>query len=311
MPTPRALILACWAAPLLCAALGLVAFVGGYWAPGYDPILRAHVLLGQICVATLVIGLLLHIRATASAVWPVALCLGLGSALAWPAPWALVLPEEMHDCGPWGYLVDSVRALLAGTLEDPRPLLASISLALVLTVGGTTALVGLVSRVRERAASRWTGASLTLLTAWAVVGGLRLDAEDVRALVPAQTLHSFAGMAAIALTALHLFAQRAARSGLPRPVVVVVGALAMLLFFVGLQVRYLTLARVEDRRQIEPMEIAEDRIEVVLPDGADCPCEARARWRYRRWNPEFSAWVLGDPRPLAIWEATGAWAAVK
>jgi hypothetical protein len=226
-----------WAILAICGVSGLLAFLGGYWTPGYYTLLRGHVVVGEAALLISLLGVVLHLRRTSSSMLAGLLPVLLGAALAGPAPWAMVLPEEAHDRGPWGYLVDSARSLVAGTLEDWRPLVASCALVLVLALAIATMVVGVLSRTRERAASRWTGASLTLLLTWALVGGHHLADLPVRARVPGQSLHSFAGMWALALTGLHLFAHRAAGSRLPRPLVVALALVGVGLFSWLLQVR--------------------------------------------------------------------------
>lgn len=70
----------------------------------------------------------------------------------------------------------------------------------------------------------------------------------------------------------------------------------------------LTLDRVEDKRQLGLGGSVEDVIRVPLA-GSE-PVTVRARWLFRRVNPDFSAWAMPGRAPFPTWELASAQASV-
>ncbi|MBI2891053.1 MAG: hypothetical protein HYY13_09755 [Nitrospirae bacterium] len=70
--------------------------------------------------------------------------------------------------------------------------------------------------------------------------------------------------------------------------------------------RVWTAAKIETRRLLEPGETVYDRFGLPsLPEGT-FPLTARVRWLYRRYNPEFSAWVFGPGHIVPVVELASA-----
>jgi hypothetical protein len=71
--------------------------------------------------------------------------------------------------------------------------------------------------------------------------------------------------------------------------------------------RLFELSAVEDKRVLELGGRADDAFDVVVPEGTEGPVTVRARWLFRRANPEFTRWALGEESsPLPIWEIASA-----
>jgi uncharacterized protein (UPF0248 family) len=226
-----------WALLLGTAATGALAWVMGYYGPGYFSLLRVHFWVAWAMLVAGPLALAHHLVGTKSrALWPAA-ALVLGGVLAIPIPYALDMPEEEHDSGPLLYLIHAAQDLLAGDTSNLWPVIAGTALFFLLTVSVGVTLIGTVSRTRERDASRRTGLALTMTLAWATVGGALLAYEPLVTRVPGQLFHSFAGAFAIGLILLHLFAQRAARMRMPRPLVIGLGLVGVVLFLAGLGAR--------------------------------------------------------------------------
>ena len=228
------------------ALTGAFVFVGGVQWPGYFGVVRLHMLLGGLLAAAGGLALADHLRRTGSGAWATALCIVAGGLLAVPTPFALVLPEEAHDLGPVGWFTEALRRAIAGDPAAVWPVTAGLCLAFLLVGSGAVTLVGLVSRVRERAASRRTGLGLTLVVSWATVSGGLLLVESMATLRPAQVLHAFAGSWALALLGLHVFARRAALARWPRVAVAGLGALGLVAFAGLLVVKEARSHREED-----------------------------------------------------------------
>lgn len=229
-----------WAWTLGAAALltGLVPFVAGPYLPQYFLWLRVHALVSVGFGLVLVPALVRHVLGTGGSLVATTAAVVLGAVAAWPAPWALVLDEEEHDGGPIAAFASRIgRATGEGT-DRWLPLLGAVTLASLITAVVVLVLVGLVSRTREREASRRTGFGLTVLAAWALVSGLAPWVAPVHLRVPAQTLHSFAGVMGAVVLVLHLGARWAARSRLRPTAVVLLGAALLLGSWVGIQMRY-------------------------------------------------------------------------
>jgi hypothetical protein len=217
------------------ALTGALIFAAHVQWPGYFGVVRLHMVLGALLALAGGLALAEHLRNTGSGAWSTAICIVAGGLLAVPTPYTLVLPEEAHDLGPLGWFGEALRRLLAGDGGAAFPVVAGLCLGALLLGSAGLTVVGLVSRVRERAASRRTGLGLTAVVAWATVSGLLLLLESITTLRPAQVLHAFAGSWALALLGVHVFARRAALARMPRWAVAVLGGLG-LVGFAGLLV---------------------------------------------------------------------------
>jgi hypothetical protein len=209
------------------ALTGLVVFVGHVQWFGYFPIVRLHMVLGGLLAPVGGLALAEHLHRTKSGVWGSAAAIVAGGLLAVPTPYVLVLPEEAHDLGPGGWFGVALGRLIDGDMAAAYPAVAGLALLALLVGSGGLTIVGLVSRVQERAASRRTGLGLTIVFAWATFSGALLLVESITTLRPAQILHAFAGSWALALLAVHMLAKRAAVARWPRWAVAVAGVIGL------------------------------------------------------------------------------------
>ena len=223
-----------WALLLGTAATGATILVLSLRVPGYFSLIRIHQILGVGLCLALPLALAWHLVQTGSKAIGTALAILAGGLMAIPIPELMVLPEEEHSLGPFSHLLSSLQGLLYGDVSQARPAIAG--LCLLALIGGATAttLIGLVSRVRERDASRQTGIALTLLTTWALVSGLLLGIEGVKTRGPAQMFHSFAGAWVIAILGIHLAARKAAHARIPRALLALLGLFGLIGFSLGL-----------------------------------------------------------------------------
>ena len=77
--------------------------------------------------------------------------------------------------------------------------------------------------------------------------------------------------------------------------------------------RILEVRSVADKRVVGREGKLEDTVRVPLPESTSFPLEVRARWLFRRANPEFSRWALGRDGPeglMPTWELARARRAV-
>jgi hypothetical protein len=217
-----------WAVCLVVVCTGALLLPATIRTPGYFTALEAHRAAGWVLAVAAPVALLVHLVATGSrlrGVVGVGALVGVAYLAAGLIPHALDFPDAIG-------FVDLQRRLLFDALHngdlDAGPLRGAVALAAVLTLGGLLVAVGIVSRVRERATSRWSGAALTLLGCWALFGGAVLHLQPRETVFGTLTLHSVAGAGTLALLVLHLAARRAARADLPRAIVALVGAVWML-----------------------------------------------------------------------------------
>ncbi len=265
---PAALLRIAWVLFLGAAATGGVAWAMGFYGPGYFTVLRVHF---WVAWAMLVVGPLAlagHLVATKSKAWWPGAAVVLGGVLAIPIPYALDMPEEEHDSGPLLYLAHAAQDLLGGDASNAWPVIAGTALVVLLVLSVGLTLVGAVSRTRERDASRRTGLALTVTAAWATVGGALLAYEPLATRVPAQLFHSFAGAFTIGLVLLHLFAQRAAKMRMNRALVVVLGLIGVLLFFVSLGARSRVARMTTNFQYVQVPRTAAERQASLNPESA-------------------------------------------
>lgn len=227
-------------------------------APGYFTLIQLHMILGGLLVLAGPAALGWHLIKTGSKAAGTVSCILVGCLLAIPVPGIMRIPEELHDFGPVGLLRHALSTVLDGDMTLLGPLLAFASLAILLGGASAYTLWGLVSRVRERSASRRTGLGLTLVFSWALVSGVLLLTTDVSLRRPSQMFHFFAGSWAIALLAIHLVARWAARSRVPRPVLFAIGMIGLVFFSYGLarwnKIEGKARATIELRTPVDPGE---------------------------------------------------------
>ncbi len=214
-----------WLIFAVVGVTGLFILIGRVHTPGYFPILEAHRVAGWILCAVAPIALAAHLVKTGSRAWITGMCLALGGVLSIQVVAALDFPE------PMGFVQQQKQALFESQrisdFQDATIVGAGV-LAFLLVGSALLTLIGILSRARERATSRWSGSALVLLTAWALAGGAVLHWQPRTHLFGTLTLHSVAGTGTLALLVLHLFAQQAARSGASRALVAGAGAIWML-----------------------------------------------------------------------------------
>ncbi len=166
-----------WAVCLVVVCTGALLLPATVRTPGYFTALEAHRAAGWVLAVAAPVALLVHLVATGSrlrGVVGVGALVGVAYLAAGLIPHALDFPDAIG-------FVDLQRRLLADALHnwdlDAGPLPGAVALAAVLTLGGLLVAVGIVSRARERATSRWSGAALTLLGCWALFGGAVLHLQ--------------------------------------------------------------------------------------------------------------------------------------
>ena len=249
---------------------GVAVFAWSVGAPGYFGLIGVHQWLAMALLLLAPAALGRHLASTSSPAWGTGAAILAGGLLAIPIPYLLVLPEEEHDHGPFGFLLSSLAALADGDMGAAYPALAGLSLVALVVAATALTLVGLTSRVRERDASRRTGLALTLLVAWAWFSGLLLFFEGVRTLRSAQMFHSFCGCWTAGVLLLHLFAKRAATARLPRIAVAAAG----LFWLVGFGVLWGVWTRAQGARydlEVYDATATDPRIpEAALGGSASC-----------------------------------------
>lgn len=75
--------------------------------------------------------------------------------------------------------------------------------------------------------------------------------------------------------------------------------------------RILDLAEVADKRVVPLGGSVTDRFSYPLYPGIAFPIEVRARWLFRRANPDFTAFALGEGETLPVWELASVHAFVE
>lgn len=280
-------------------ATGTFVFVAGVQWPGYFGAIALHSWLGGGLLVVGCLALAEHLQRTGSGAWATALAIVAGGLLAVPTPYVMVLPEEAHDRGPLGWFLESLAALLSGDGAAAFPAVAGLSLAALVFGSGVVTVVGLVSRLRERAASRRTGLALTAVVSWATVSGLLLAVETVATLRPAQVLHGFAGSWAILLLVLHALAKRAAVARWPRAAVVAVGSVGLLGFaglvvakdaasYKGLDAEVVAMPQTDAARD---QAAAHPRFDPALLNGSQtCGTSGCHEQVTRAWSGSAHAW---------------------
>jgi hypothetical protein len=245
MPSPVKLAWSLFAA--LCIT-GAVLLPWTIHFPGYFPILEVHRYLGYAVVVVGPLALAWHLVQTSSRGWMVGVAIVLGGIASIPVVGALDFP---HPAGFLERQAEVVQALAddladgMGVIEAIRDrvenrhlggdrvglnfddLLGSLVLIFLLGASALFTFIGIVTRARQRAASRWSGTALTLLTAWALASGAVLHLQAREYVFGALTLHSVAGTGTVALLLLHSFIRRVADRRWWRGSLVVVGALWM------------------------------------------------------------------------------------
>lgn len=234
----------------LVALTGLFILIGRVHTPGYFSVLEVHRIAGWVLCVVAPIALGAHLVKTGSRAWLTGMCLALGGVLSLQVVGALDFPE------PMGFVEQQRQALFESQrisdFQDATIIGAAV-LAGLLMGSAILTLIGILSRARERSTSRWSGSALVLLAAWALAGGAVLHWQPRTHLFGTLTLHSVAGTGTLALLALHLFAQRAARSNAPRLVVATAGAIWML----GAAGGWWTYYEYEHFRGFRPTKVAE------------------------------------------------------
>jgi hypothetical protein len=214
-----------WAIFGLVAVTGFLVLVGRVHTPGYFPVLEVHRIAGWALCVVAPIVLAGHLVKTGSKAWLTGMCLALGGILSIQVVGALDFPE------PMGFVEQQKQALFesdrSSDFQDATIVGAAV-LAILLVGSALLTLVGILSPARDRAMSRWSGAALVLLSAWALAGGAVLHWQPRPYIFGTLTLHSVAGTGTLALLVLHLFAQRAARSNASRFLVAGAGVIWML-----------------------------------------------------------------------------------
>ena len=234
----------------LVAITGLFILIGRVHTPGYFSVLEVHRIAGWVLCVVAPIALGAHLVKTGSRAWLTGMCLALGGVLSLQVVGALDFPE------PMGFVEQQRQALFESQrisdFQDATIIGAAV-LAGLLMGSAILTLIGILSRARERSTSRWSGSALVLLAAWALAGGAVLHWQPRTHLFGTLTLHSVAGTGTLALLALHLFAQRAARSNAPRLVVATAGVIWML----GAAGGWWTYYEYEHFRGFRPTKVAE------------------------------------------------------
>lgn len=211
---------------------------------GYFGVLDLHRWLGFGALVICPLALAWHLVGTSSRGWLVGAVVVLGGMATIPVVGALDFPH------PQGFLerqADVVQGLaddLSGGMSlveafrdrvenrhlggdrvglNFDDLLGTLVLLGLLGASAILTLIGIVTRARERAASRWSGSALTLLTAWALASGAILHLQTREYVFGALTLHSVAGTGAVALLLLHAFIRRVADRRWWRGALVAVG----------------------------------------------------------------------------------------
>ncbi len=214
-----------WLIFAIVSITGLFVLIGRIHTPGYFPLLELHRWAGWALCVIAPIALAAHLVKTGSKAWLTGMCLALGGVLSIQVVAALDFPE------PMGFVQQQRQALFesqrVSDFQDATIVGAGV-LAFLLVGSALLTLIGILSRARERATSRWSGAALVLLTAWALAGGAVLHWQPRAHVFGTLTLHSVAGTGTLALLVLHLAAQRAARSNAPRVLVAGAGAIWMI-----------------------------------------------------------------------------------
>ncbi len=262
-----ALMRIAWVLFLGAAVTGGIAWAMGFYGPGYFTVIRVHFWVAWAMLVAGPLALAAHLVATKSKAWWPGAAVVLGGVLAIPIPYALDMPEEEHDSGPLLYLVHAAQDLAAGDIGNAWPVIAGTALVVLLSLSVGITLVGAVSRTRERDASRRTGVALTMVAAWATIGGALLAYEPLATRVPAQLFHSFAGAFTIGLVLLHLFAQRAAKMRMNRALVVVLGLLGVAIFFVTLGARSRVARMTTNFQFVEIPRTSSERLASIDPSS--------------------------------------------